>query len=457
MNRPAGSRMEASFPTPFARRSPAATGGPGVDAYEQLRHRALDEVQRGGIDPADGEQVRGLLHRLVEAYQAHATSGGGGRPLADPRAMTGRLERSLTQYGPLTPFLDGTLQYEELLIHGDEVSYIASDGRLVVHDEPVTTDEVLHVVNKLLATVGAAVDESRPIVQAQVLGGSGRLGVVIPPVADRIDVTLRRYLTRRETFEELIAWDAISPPAADLLSIMLWTPTGMLITGQPGSGKTTLANALLRAAPPNLRVIACEDTPELSVGHLNGARWRTRPPGPDGAGAVSLRDLVRVALGMRPDVIVVGETRGEEAYELTRAGNAGCGLISTIHANNARQGLNALVSTASMAGPNVPPELVRTVFAQVVDLVIHTAREPEAAAGRRPARRQVMEIVAIPPLQGSDTDFTVEPVFARDDFGAPLRWTGSPLPTDLEVRLERVLRPNGIRLVDLLDGTRRLP
>lgn len=430
---------------------------PTVDAYEQLRHRALDELQRTGTDPADRDRVRALLQRLVEEYQVRATSGGSGRPLADPWAMTARLERSLNGYGPLTPFLDGTITYEELLVHGDEVTYIAADGRLVVHDEPVTTDEVLHVVNKLLATVGAAVDESRPIVQAQVLGGTGRLGVVIPPVADRIDVTLRRYLTRRETFDELIAWEAITPPAADLLTAMLRTPTGLLVTGQPGSGKTTLTNALLRAAPPNLRVIACEDTPELSVAHLNGARWRTRQPGPDGQGAVTLRDLVRVALGMRPDVIVVGETRGEEAYELTRAGNAGCGLISTIHANNARQGLNALVSTAAMAGPNIAPELVRSVFAQVVDLVVHVARQPEAAAGRRPARRQVMEIVAIPAMQGSETDFTVEPIFTRDDFGAPLRWTGNPLPQDLEVRLERVLRPHGLRATDLLDGSRRLP
>jgi pilus assembly protein CpaF len=430
---------------------------PTVDAYEQLRHRALDELQRTGLDPGDEDRLRALIQRLVEDYQVRATSGGASRPLADPRAMVARLERSLSGYGPLTPFLDGSLHYEELLIHGDEVSYIGGDGRLVVHDEPVSTDEVLHVVNKLLATVGAAVDEGRPIVQAQVLGGSGRLGVVIPPVADRIDVTLRRYLTKRETFDELIAWDALSAPAADLLTAMLRTPTGVLVTGQPGSGKTTLTNALLRSAPPNLRVIACEDTPELSVAHLNAARWRTRPAGPDGTGAVTLRDLVRVALGMRPDVIVVGETRGEEAYELTRAGNAGCGLVSTIHANNARQGLNALVSTATMAGPNVAPELVRTVFAQVIDLVVHTARQPEAAAARRPARRQVMEVVAIPAMQGSETDFTVEPIFTRDDFGSPLQWTGSPLPQELEVRLERVLRPHGVRVQDLLDGSRRLP
>jgi pilus assembly protein CpaF len=432
-----------------------APSGP-PDAYEELRLRALDELQRAGADPGDRAAVRDLLARLVGEYQAAATSGTGRLPLAEPAAMARRLERSLTEYGALTPFLDGTLQYEELVIHGDEVSYIDLDGRLVVFDEPVSADEVTHIVNKVLATVGAAVDEGRPIVQAQVLDGTGRLGVVIPPVADRIDVTLRRYLTRRETFDELVAWDAITPPVADLLTVMLRTPTGVLITGQPGSGKTTLLNALLRAAPPALRVIACEETPELSVSHLNGARWRTRPPGPDGSGGVSLRDLVRVALGMRPDLIVVGETRGEEAYELTRAGNAGSGMVSTIHANSARQGLNALVSTAVMAGPNVSPHQVRTVFAQTIDLVVHTARQPQAAAGAGRPRRQVTEVVAIPPLQANDADFTVEPVFVRRDFGAPLEWTGNPLPAELEERLQRVLRPEGVRVTDLLDGSRGL-
>lgn len=164
-----------------------------------------------------------------------------------------------------------------------------------------------------------------------------------------------------------------------------------------------------------------------------------------------------MSLGMRPDLIVVGEVRGEEAYELTRAGNAGCGMLSTIHANGARQGLQALVSTASMAGPNVSPDQVRSVFSSIVDLVVHTAKEPTSAtADGTGGRRQIMEIVAIPPMQGGEDDFTVEPIFVRDDFGSPLRWTGAPLPSDLELRLARVLRPLGISLTEVLEGTRTL-
>lgn len=425
------------------------------DVYEELRQQALAEIRNRSIDTDRSSEVAGLLRSLVSGYQANATSGGAHRPLHNPQGMVDRLSQSILAYGPLTPFLDGTIYYEELIIHGGEVNYIDGRGQLVAYPEPVTEQEVTHVVQKLLSSVGASVDESRPVIQTQILEGSARIGVVMPPIADKIDVTIRRYLAKRETFQELIGWDAINSAAASLLAAMLRTPTGMIVTGQPGSGKTTLVNALLRAAPQNIRLIACEDTPELSVDHLNAARWKTRPPGPDGTGEISLRGLVRMSLGMRPDIIVVGEVRGEEAYELTRAGNAGCGMLSTIHSNGARQGLQALVSTATMAGPNVAAEQVRSVFSSIIDVVVHVAKEPTAASNM-PARRQVMEIACIPPMQGSESDFTVEPIFVREDFGAPLQWTGSPLPLDLETRIARVLRPLKITVNDLLDGTRTL-
>ena len=419
------------------------TAEPMLDAYEQLRFAALDELRARGLDIASEAEISEMVRGLVNRYQAEATSSGGRRPLHDPATMGERLVRSILHYGPLTPFLDGSIEYEELIVHGQEVSYIDPSGRLVAHAEPISEHEVEHVVSKLLATVGAAVDESRPIVQTQILDGAARLGVVMPPIADRVDVTIRRYLAKRETFEELIEWDAISPAAASLLAVSLRTPTGVIVTGQPGSGKTTLLNALLRSALPSLRVIVCEDTPELSVDHLQAARWRTRPAGPDGNGEVSLRHLVRISLGMRPDLIVVGETRGEEAYELTRAGNAGCGMLSTIHSNGARQGLQAMVSTAVMAGPNVAADQVRSIFSSIVDLVVHTERGPSGP--------QVTSIVAVEDLTaGPDSvHFTTTDVFARDRHDAELCPTGL-LPIRAGRRLERM----GVDVRDLLGADR---
>lgn len=425
----------------------------GPDTYESLRLEMLDQIQRHGADAAGPVAVEELARRVIDAYQTRSRSGLGGRPLANPEDVVRRLCRSVLAWGPLTPFVEEQIAFEELMIHGADVSYIDEHGRLVGLDEPVTEAELRSIVERLLATAGMSVDESRPMVQAQILGGKARIGVVIPPIADALDVTLRRYVLRRETFDTLIAWDSLTAPAASLLAAAMHTPTGLVITGEPGSGKTSLANAALRAAPPVLRVVCCEDTPELQVEHLNASRWKTRPAGPDGTGEVGLRELVKMALGMRPDVIAVGEVRGAEAYELTRAGNAGCGLIATLHANSARQGLQALISTAIMAGQNVPADQVRAIFASIVDIVVHLAREPlDLLRSDGRVRRQVMEIAAVPPLQGSEHDFTVEPIFVRDEFGAPLRWTGSPLPDDLRARLDRALRPKGVTVQGLLDG-----
>ncbi|MGH9163969.1 MAG: ATPase, T2SS/T4P/T4SS family, partial [Acidimicrobiales bacterium] len=395
---------------------PAPTAVP--DAYEELRAAALGEVSHRGVDLSDGPAVASMVGALVDAYQARAQAGLGGRALADPTAMKARLRRALVGHGPLGRFLSGEQVVEEVVIVGGDVAYIDADGRWVMLDEAVTEAEMRSVIDRLLAGVGASVDAANPMVQTQILDGAGRIGVVIPPIADRLNACLRWNLPRHETLAKLVGWETLPSEAASLLAACMLTPTGLVFTGKPSSGKTSLANAAVRACPDTLRVICCEDTPEIDPAHLSPFRWRTRRPGPDDTGEVTLRDLVRMALGMRPDLIVVGEVRGAEAYELTRAGNAGCGLVTTVHANSARAGLQALMSTAVMAGQNVDSAQVRAVFCSIVDLVVHLDREPldDVKAGR--VRRQVMEMAAVPPLQGAEADFTIEPLFVRDHLGA---------------------------------------
>jgi pilus assembly protein CpaF len=209
-----------------------------------------------------------------------------------------------------------------------------------------------------------------------------------------------------------------------------------VISGEPGAGKTTLAAALLAATPPSHCTRCCEEIREIAVPITHGAYYEVRPPALDGTGEITMRELVKFTLAMRPDRIVVGEVRGAEAFELTRAVNAGCGFLCTVHANSAPDALNALVNAALMAGENVTEHIVRKVFSEAIDLVVHVDRDdvPHADAG---IRRQVTEITAV--SSSLAEGFTCEPIFVRRGLGQPLEWTGA-VPPRLEGRLARVLR-----------------
>jgi pilus assembly protein CpaF len=168
----------------------------------------------------------------------------------------------------------------------------------------------------------------------------------------------------------------------------------------------------------------------------------------EGKGEISLRDLVKVVLAMRPDRIVVGEVRGSEAFELTRAVNAGCGFACTIHANTARDALAALVNSALMAGENVPEPVVRKIFSSSLDFVVHLDRDATGAR-ESPVRRQVVEVLALVPALHDD--FSTQPIFVRSQLGSPLAWTGAYPPDQMAERLERSL-PEGVGLRDVLEG-----
>jgi Flp pilus assembly CpaF family ATPase len=181
---------------------------------------------------------------------------------------------------------------------------------------------------------------------------------------------------------------------------------------------------------------------------VHGSYYEARPPSLDGSGEISLRDLVKVTLAMRPDLIVVGEVRGSEAFELTRAVNAGCGMACTIHANSASDALDALVNAALMAGENIPERVVRKVFASSIDLVVHLDRDVDPVGGG--IRRRTVEIRALVP--SLHEDFSSEPLYQRERLGGPLEWTGAMPPEALVRRLERVL-PASTAMTQLMEGS----
>jgi pilus assembly protein CpaF len=419
-------------------------------AYDDIRRRTIGLLEEQRIDPdRDRSGARRAVAVAVEDYQSRAHLGEG-RSLHHPGDMIERVMRSLVGFGPLTELFE-RVDIEEVFIEGSRVSFIDSGGRLRGLDQPTTAEENRHVVERLLATSDRRLDASSPIVQARVLSGTARLTAVIPPIADHLSATIRRYALRKETLQALVDLDSLTVPAAGLVWLAAQANTSVLISGPPGAGKTSLLSALMHAVPASQCVRCCEEVRELHVPIVHGSFYEARPPGLDGKGEVTLRDLVKVVLAMRPDRIVVGEVRGSEAFELTRAVNAGCGFACTVHANSAADALAALVNAALMAGENVPERVVRNVFAASIDLVIHLDRESGSDQDR--TRRQVVEILALVP--SLHDDFSVQPLFVRERMGAPLKWTGALPPDRLRRRLEQVT-PAGVSLVEALEGRKVL-
>lgn len=404
-----------------------------TDVYESLRREALSKIDGSGIDPATNMRaVRALLESTVDDYQSRAHLGAG-RSLADPAETLDRLLESVTGRGPLARLLERS-DIEEVFIEGEHLTYIEAGGSLHASPMPTTEAENRQTVEQLLSSTDRRLDVSNPIVQARVLDDSARLTAVIPPVGDHLSATIRRYALRRQTLDSLVELGSITDAASSFLKAAMRASASVLISGAPGAGKTSFLSALISATPPDRCIRACEEVRELHVPLVHGSYYEARAPSLDGTGEISLRDLVKIVLAMRPDLIVVGEVRGSEAFELTRAANAGCGMACTIHANSASDALDALVNAALMAGENVPERVVRKVFASSIDFVVHLDRGVNTDGG---IARETMEIRAMVP--SLHEDFSTEALFVRERLGGPLEWTGGLPPAHLIEDMEAVL------------------
>ncbi|MEL6893489.1 MAG: ATPase, T2SS/T4P/T4SS family [Actinomycetota bacterium] len=423
-------------------------------AYDLLRSTLADRVKELDLDrDADEDRIADLVENELRAFQARANVGLHELPpLADPTLMYERLVGSLLGHGLLDRLLADP-DIEEIFIDGGDVYHLGADGRLRSVDEVVSEAELFTLVNRLLQDTGRELNQRTPMVQARVLGGTARLGVVAPPIADSLSVTLRKYRVRHETLEQLVELESMTPSVATLVRAAMRSGLGVLVCGRPGAGKTTMLNACLRAVPLAHRVLCCEEIRELSAPLGHGAYYQTRPPSTDdGAAEVTLRDIVKMCLGMRPDLLVVGEVRGAEAFELLRAGNAGCGVLATVHANSAPEALVALADTAIMAGQNVPAPNVRSTLSQIFDLVVFVDRDESVQGG--PIRRCVMQVATANPVSTESADFDVVPVLERSAIGEPLTLTSDAARAKPPLRLERALADLGTSWGTILDDHR---
>ena len=285
------------------------------------------------------------------------------------------VENEVLGMGPLEPLLHDP-SISDILINTADTCYIERHGVLEkVNIRFQNNDHLMRIIQKIAGAVGRRVDESSPMVDARLMDGS-RVNAIIPPLAvDGPLLSIRKFAADPLTVTDLMNFRSITQPIADFLKAAVKARTNILISGGTGSGKTTLLNVVSGFIPANERILTIEDSAELQLQQPHVGRLETRPANIEGKGAVVARDLVRNALRMRPDRIVVGEVRGEEALDMLQAMNTGHdGSLSTIHANSARDGISRLEHMIGMAGVSISPNVIRQQIAAALDLIVQTER-----------------------------------------------------------------------------------
>jgi pilus assembly protein CpaF len=338
-----------------------------------------------------------LRNRLVERRRAAASRGSGEADLwqavrelvdeeavllgaADREEVAARIVRDSVGLGPLELLLADPA-VEEVMVNGPDTVYVERGGRVEETDVRFgDEDELRNTIERILAPLGRRVDELSPMVDARLADGS-RVNVVVPPLAiDGPLVSIRRFGARRPGPDELVAAGTLSVAQRRSLQTAVANRRSILVSGGTGSGKTTLLNALSSFIAPDERVVTIEDAAELRLQQPHVARLESRPAGVEGRGEVTIRDLLRNALRMRPDRIVIGEVRGPEALDLLTALNTGHdGALSTIHANSPADALSRLETLALMAGVGLPHAAVAEQVLRGIDLVAHLERRPDGS------------------------------------------------------------------------------
>lgn len=332
----------------------------------------------------------------------------------------------LVGFGPIQPLLDDA-QISEIMVNGAYNIFYEKNSALLESELKFENEEhLMRVIDRILHPLGRRVDRDNPTEDAHLPDGS-RVNVVIPPVAiDGPVVSIRKFLQNRMAMDDLIALDAITSHMAEFLRACVVARLNILITGGTSSGKTTMLNILSGFIPGNERIITIEDAVELQLQQRHVVRLETRPAGMDGRGAVTTRDLVRNALRMRPDRIVVGEVRSGEALDMLQSMNTGhSGSITTLHANTPRDAISRLETMAMMAGLELPLAAIRRQIASAMNLIVHQTRLTDGSR----KTTQITEVV------GMESDVvTLSDIFRFDQSGI-----------SSDGKIEGMLRPTGIR------------
>jgi pilus assembly protein CpaF len=355
----------------------------------ELRALCLTRMDATAVASLQPERLLIEVERLISDLATERRVQLNGR---EQRSLATELVDDMLGLGPLEPLLvDETIN--DIMVNGPDHTFVERGGKLV--QVPVRFRDWTHLTNicqRIAASVGRRVDESSPMVDARLKDGS-RVNIILPPLAlDGPALSIRKFSKKPIDFEKLIQYGSLTPPIARILEICARCRLNVIISGGTGSGKTTMMNAMSRFIDPAERIVTVEDAAELQLQQPHVVRLETRPASLEGKGEVNARDLVRNALRMRPDRIIIGEVRGAEAFDMLQAMNTGHdGSMSTIHANNTRDALSRIENMVQMSSMGLSPKAIRTQVVAAVNIIVQVERQRDG--GRRVT--QVTEIAGI--------------------------------------------------------------
>ncbi len=392
-----GRRQELVDPRPAAAAAttpdaaPSATpaagqGAPPPDSIAELRTLCLARLDPTVVSNMPADQLRNDIERLISElsslnrFQINAR---------EQRALATELVHDILGLGPLEVLLADDA-VTDIMVNGPQRTFIERGGKAMLSDVKFRdTAHLIGICQRIAAAVGRRIDESSPMVDARLKDGS-RVNIVFPPLAlDGPYVSIRKFSLRAIDPNRLVEFGALTAPMARALQVAGRARLNVVISGGTGSGKTTLLNALSRFIDVSERVVTVEDAAELQLQQPHVVRLETRPPSLEGKGEVTQRDLVRNALRMRPDRIIIGEVRGGEAFDMLQAMNTGHdGSMSTIHANTTRDALTRIENMVQMGNMGLPSRAIRTQIVGAIDLIVQVERQ-------RDGRRRVTQVTEI--------------------------------------------------------------
>ena len=362
-----------------------------MEFKENLHAKLLDILDLSVVSSTDDKEARKQIRQVVQKLIDEESLPLNGQT---QNQIIKSIEEDVLGLGPLEALLyDPTIS--DILVNGSSQVYVERFGKLELTPVKFKNDShLMKIIDRIVSRVGRRIDESSPMVDARLMDGS-RVNAIIPPLAiDGPSVSIRRFAVDKMALDDLVTRGALTSAMATFLKLAAQSKLNILISGGTGSGKTTMLNAISNFIPNNERIITLEDSAELQLQLPHVLRLETRSANIEGKGEITLRDLVRNSLRMRPDRIVIGEVRSGEAFDMLQAMNTGHdGSLATVHANNARDSLSRLENMVSMAGLDMPAKAIRKQIASAVHLIIQLTRMEDGS-------RRIVSIQEVDGMEG---------------------------------------------------------